>query len=367
MTMDRKELETMLDNVEHIREYDPSNMYNRIFDLPEQVDKALKLAQAWKLDPDDFADIRNIVFVGMGGSAIGGDLVRSYLRSELLIPVEVCRNYELPEYVDDETLVIVSSYSGNTEETLSALDDALRRKALIAALSTGGILEDVCKLNDIPLLILPGGLQPRAAIGYSFVPLLIFFEKIGLTKGATKDVTAVVSKLEKLREKYIEDNGTLSNPAKRIATLMAGRIPIIYGGPSLTDIVALRWKGQLCENSKVLAFSNVFPEMNHNELVGWSDIVKQHEEKFLVVFLRDAEDHPKIRRRMNIVKDLISKLEVEVVDLHSMGDSRLERIFSLIQMGDFISYYLAVLNQVDPTPVEVIESLKQRLVETKVS
>ena len=365
--MEKKELETLLDDVEFIRDNDPSNMYNRIFDLPEQIEKALKLARAWKLSANDFADIRNIVFIGMGGSAIGGDLLRSYLRSELLIPVEVCRHYELPEYVDDESLVIVSSYSGNTEETLAALDDALRRKALIAAVSTGGIMEDVCNLNDIPLMIVPDGLQPRAAIGYSFVPLLVFFEKIGLAKNAVKEVTGMFGKLDKLREKYIEDNPTISNPAKRIATLMAGRIPIIYGGPVLTDIVALRWKGQICENGKTLAFSNVFPEMNHNELVGWSDVVRQHEDKFLVVFLRDAEDHPKIRRRMNIVKDMISKLDIEVVDLHSMGDSRLERIFSLIQMGDFISYYLAVLNRVDPTPVEVIENLKKRMVESKVT
>lgn len=365
--MEKKELEALLDDVDAVRDNDPDNMYNRIFDLPEQMEKGLKIAQAWKISPHDFADIRNIVFIGMGGSAIGGDLMKSYLRSELLIPVEVCRHYELPEYVDDETLVVVSSYSGNTEETLSALDDALKRKALIAAVSTGGILEDVCQLNDIPLLIVPEGLQPRAAIGYSFVPLLVFFEKIDLVKNCVREITIAFQKLDKLREKYIEDNPTLSNPAKRIATLMAGRIPIIYGGPALTDIVALRWKGQICENGKVLAFSNVFPEMNHNELVGWSDLVEQHHDRFLVVFLRDTEDHPKIRRRMNIVKDLISKLEVEVVDLHSMGDSRLERIFSLIQMGDFISYYLAVLNQVDPTPVEVIENLKTRLVESKVT
>ena len=363
--MEEKKNEAILDDLDYVRSFDPDNMYNRIFDLPEQMEKALKLAEVWKVKPEDFPDAKNIVVIGMGGSAIAGDLVRSFLFDKLLVPFEICRNYELPEYVDDETLVIVSSYSGNTEETLAATDDALRRKAMIAAITTGGILEDVATLNDIPFIKIPPGLQPRAAIGFSFVPLLVFLEKIGLVKDVVGEIAGTYKKLEKFREKYIEDNPSLSNPAKRLAVKINERIPIIYSGPRLTDAVAIRWKGQICENAKNLAFANQFPEMNHNELVGWSDIAKQHAEKLLVILLRDADDHPRIRRRMNIVKDIIDKLEIEVIDLHSMGETRLERIFSLIQMGDFISYYLAILNQVDPTPVEAIESLKARLAELK--
>ncbi len=363
--MEEKKLEAILDDLDYVRSRDPENMYNKIFDLPEQMKKALKTAEVWKITPNDFPDVKNIVVIGMGGSAIGGELIRSYLSSELLVPFEVCRNYELPEYVDDETLVIVSSYSGNTEETLAATDDALRRKAMMAAITTGGMLEDVATLNEIPMVEIPAGLQPRAAIGYSFVPLLVLLDKIGLTKGTSKDIKSTYEKLDKLRDKYIEDNASLSNPAKRLAVKIHGRIPIIYSGPKMTDAVALRWKCQICENAKNLAFVNQFPEMNHNELVGWSDLVKQHGESLVVIFLRDADDHPRIRRRMNIVKDLIGKLEIEVMDLHSMGESRLERIFSLIQMGDFISYYLAILNEVDPTPVEAIESLKNKLADVK--
>lgn len=363
--MEKRDYEIILDDVEKIRSSDPENMYNRIFDFPEHMGKALKLAEVWKVQAEDFADIRNIVVIGMGGSAIAGDLVRSYLAPKLLIPFQVCRDYNLPEYVDDETLVIASSYSGNTEETLSALDDALQRKALIAAITTGGMMEDVAKINDIPMITLPTGLQPRAALGYSFVPTLMFFDKIGMISGAADEITHVVSKLEKLREKYIEDNPTLSNPAKRIAGMIHGKIPIIYSGPVITDTVAVRWKGQISENGKNLAFANQFPEMNHNELVGWSKTIEEYKDKLTVIFLRDVDDHPKVRRRMNIVKDVIEKLEVQVVDLHSMGETRLERMFSLIQMGDFISYYLAVLNEVDPTPVDVIESLKQQLADSR--
>jgi glucose/mannose-6-phosphate isomerase len=352
-----------LDDVEKIRSFDPDNMYNRIFDFPEQMEEALKIASGWNVTPDDFPDVKNIVVIGMGGSAIGGDLVRSFLQSKLLVPFQICRDYKLPEYVDDETLVVASSYSGNTEETLSALDDALQRKAMITALSTGGLMQDVAGLNDIPLLLLPAGLQPRAALGYSFVPLLIFLEKIGLIKDVQKNVEVAVKRLKEIREKYIEDTPAISNPAKRMAERMHKKIALIYGGPDWTGVVALRWKGQICENGKNMAFCNQFPEACHNELVGWSLPIKEHKEHLMVVMLRDMDDHVKVRKRMNIVKDVIERQEIEVVDVHSMGDNSLERMFSLIQLGDFTSYYLAILNEVDPTPVALIESLKKALAE----
>lgn len=352
---------TMLDDVEKIRATDPGNMYNRIFDFPEQMAEALKIGQKWEVSPDNFAGIKNIVVVGMGGSAIAGDLVRSFLTSKLLIPFQVCRHYVLPEYVDDETLVIASSYSGNTEETLAALDDALARKAMIAAITTGGMLKEVADFNSVPLAILPPGFQPRAALGYSLVPLLVFLEKIGLMKNVAKEIRTIIDKLCLYREKYIEDNATTHNPAKNIAARIHGRIAIIYSGPTLTDAVGLRWKGQICENSKNLAFANQFSEFNHNELVGWSDIVQVHQEHLIVIMLRDGEDHQQIRKRMNIVKELIQKQSVEVIEVHSRGELPLERMLSLIQLGDFVSYYLAVLNEVDPSPVDVIEALKNAL------
>jgi glucose/mannose-6-phosphate isomerase len=297
----------------------------------------------------------------MGGSAIGGDIARSLLESKLLVPFQICRNYVLPEYVDDETLVIASSYSGSTEETLAAMNDALNRKAMAAVLTTGGLLKDIAELNEIPVATLPEGFQPRAALGYSLIPLLFLLEAIGLIKNVANDVKAAVVKLQTFRDKYIEDNPTPHNPAKSTAQQLFGKIPVIYGGPRITDVAAVRWKGQICENAKTLAFANVFPEFNHNELVGWSDLIKQHAQKLVVVLLRDADDHTQVRKRMNVVKELIEAQTVETIEIHSRGDAPLERLLSLIQFGDFVSYYLAILNEVDPTPVEVIEQLKSRL------
>lgn len=356
---------SILNDVEKIRALDPDNMYNRIFDLPEQMADALKIGKNWKINADEFDGAKNIVVVGMGGSAIAAELARSLFRSTLLVPINICRHYELPEYVDDESIVVVSSYSGNTEETLAALDDALRRKAMIVAISTGGMLQDVAKLNEFPIAVIPEGMQPRAAIGYSLIPLLFFLEKIGLVKNIEKDITEAITKLSKYREGYIEDNLVEQNQAKKLAEKIHGRIPIIYSGPTLTDAVAIRWKGQICENSKNLAFANQFPEFNHNELVGWSKTVIPHKDHLVVILFRDADDHPQIRKRMGIVKGIIETHDIEVIEVHSKGVPALERAFSLIQLGDFVSYYLAVLQDVDPSPVKVIELLKSELAEQK--
>lgn len=352
---------SILDNVAQIRALDPSNMYNRIFDFPEQMTDALKLAGGWKVTAGEFAGIKNIVMVGMGGSAIGADIVRSLLASKLQIPFFICRNYTLPEFVDDETLVIASSYSGNTEETLSAVDDALGRKALMVALTTGGLLEDVAKLNEIPYIKLPSGLQPRAALGYSLVPIAIFFEKIGLFPHATAQVQSTIAALKNHREQFIEDLPAGPNPAKKLAAAIYGKIPIVYGGPTLTDVIAVRWKGQLCENSKLLAFANSYAEFNHNEIVGYNPTVAAHRDHLIVLQLHDQDDHPKITKRMEIVRSIIEQQGIPVHEVHSKGTSPLERMMSLVQLGDFVSYYLAILNGVDPTPVEAIETLKGEL------
>jgi len=356
---------SVLDNVDKIREFDPSNMYNKIFDLPEQLTDALKLAKRWHINADDFLDPGNIVLVGMGGSAIAGDMIRTLLRSTLLVPFEICRHYSLPEYVDDETLVLASSYSGNTEETISAVEDALARKAMVAAFSTGGMLGDICSLNEIPMAQMPGGLPPRAAIGYSFALMVHFLDTVGLAKGAVDDIRDMIPNLSHYREAYIEDNPTESNPAKLLATKIHGRIPIVYSGPTLTDTVGLRLRGQIAENGKNLVFGNQFPEFNHNELVGYCNVAKQHADHLIVILLRDAEDHPQIRTRMNIVKEIIDKVGIEIYEIHTKGKSRMERMFSAVQMADFTSYYLAVLNESDPEPVEAIDWLKKELMARK--
>jgi glucose/mannose-6-phosphate isomerase len=354
---------TQLDDLDAIRKLDPSNMYNAMFDLPEQMAKALKMAGGWNVPVDLFPDIKNIVVVGMGGSAIGGDIARSYLAAELEIPFQICRNYALPEFVDDETLVIASSYSGNTEETLMAVDDALERSAMIVVLTTGGMLEDVARLNEIPMLKLPGGLQPRAALGFSFVPLMVFLQKVGLIKEKNIEdrIREAIKHLESTRDRMTEDTPAMTNPAKQLAQLIHGKIPVIYAGATHNDVVAARWKAQICENAKCIAFANVYPEFNHNELVGWGGLSFEQKEQFIVINLRSEDDLEKVAARMDVVKRLVEEQDVMVLDLYASGDTPLERMFNLIQMGDFVSYYLAIMSEIDPTPVDVIEDLKKEL------
>ncbi len=350
-----------IDVVEQVRALDPANMYNAIFDLPEHMAEASRIASMWKIQPADFADPRNIVVVGMGGSAIGGDMALSMISSKLMVPLQICRHYELPEYVDDETLVIASSYSGNTEETIAAVEDGLARKAMIAAITTGGMLKDICEINQVPCCQIPPGLQPRAAIGYSLVPMMLFLEKIGLVAGFSGELKDAIVTLQKFREVFIEDLPVEQNPAKNLASKLIGKIPIIYSGPSLTSAAGTRFKAQLCENGKHLSFTNQFSEFTHNELVGWCESIEPYKDYLAVIILRDAEDLPQIRNRMNIVRDRIKGLGVDVIEVHSKGTSRMERLFSLVQVADFTSYYLAVLGDKDPSPVEAIEDLKAQL------
>lgn len=350
-----------LDNVTDIRALDPGNMYNRIFDFPEQLADAQKIASGWKITSSELTGVGNIVVIGMGGSAIGGDLVRSLLASKIQIPFQVVRHYALPEYVDDDSLVIASSYSGNTEETLAAVDDALGRKALMVAMTTGGMLREVASLNDIPCLLLPSGMQPRAALGYAMIPILYLMDIAGFAKGIMKQLPATIELLKRERSKYIEDLPVEKNAAKMLAQKLAGRIPVVYGGATMTDVVATRWKGQLCENGKSLAFANQFAEFNHNELVGWNELIQPMRDKLAVIQLHDADDHPKITKRMEIVRGLIQQQGVPVYDIKSTGSTPLERMMSLVQIGDFVSYYLAIAQKVDPTPVAAIETLKKQL------
>jgi len=203
-------------------------------------------------------------------------------------------------------------------------------------------------------------LQPRAALGYSFVPLMLFLHRIGLSPYDADDFKALADFLESRGEKLIFESGSDDNPAKQLALQLYGRIPIIYSGPELTDAVGTRLKGQICENAKMPAFANYFPEFNHNELVGWK-LINAIRDFLRVLILRDEDDHPRISARMDIVKEIIGGENVKVTEIRSEGSNRLQRMMSLVQFGDFVSVYLAVLNKVDPTPVSVIDYLKEQL------
>jgi len=353
-----------LDDLSAVRRIDPSNFAGLIESFPLQLEQGLKIASACSLPKWKASDFSNIVVAGLGGSAIAAEIVKSYLNYELTIPFSVIRHYQLPEFVNQKTLFIASSYSGNTEETLSAYREARKCKAKMMGMASGGQLIALCKKDKLPHLIIPSGLPPRAALGYSLVSLLVLLGRLGLIKSKTKEIERATTFLNEFKTKFIPTVEKSENQAKILAEKLYGKIPVIYAGEDYFYAVALRWKQQICENAKVLAFCNVFPEFNHNELVGWEKI-EPLKDRLAVLILKDKTDHQRVKARMEIVKDIIQQKGVPVIEVESSGKSLLERMLSLIHLGDWVSYYLAILNEVDPTPVEVIDYLKKNLAQVK--
>jgi len=335
---------------------DTLNMRKLLVEFPRQVEDAVALGRKAKLSLVS-KRIRTIVVTGLGGSAIGGDLIRSYLAEELDIPFAVNRHYFLPEFVDKNSLVIVSSYSGNTEETIAAHEDAVKRKAQVLCISSNGRTEQLAKRYRHQVIRIPSGYPPRAALGYSFFPILGALLRLRLVPSKDREIKETIALLKKKSEMY---SSLSNNEAVEIATQLYKKIPLVYSSAEWFDSVNLRWRGQLCENAKVLAFGHVVPEMNHNELVGWK-VLKEQMREMAVVFLGDEGIHPRVRLRMEIMKGIIAEYAGKIIDIHSEGASRLARMFSLIYLGDWVSFYLAVLNGVDPTPVQVIDYLKGEL------
>ena len=343
---------------EEIFAIDSSNMYSLIKKFPEQAEEAVQIGNAAKVKIPVQA-MRNIVLCGLGGSAIGGDLLKSYLGGELKVPFIVNRHYVLPGFVDKNSLVIISSYSGNTEETTTALKEALKRKARILCISSGGEVVKMARKRRIALLKIPGGLPPRAALGYSFFPLLITLGKLGLTKNKSKEIREALALLKQKSEEYGNPDPK-SNKAFGIAEQLRGRVAIIYSSTERFDAAATRWRGQMAENGKSLMFGHVLPEMNHNELVGWK-VLKDQMREMQVLFLRDKDDHPRVKIRMDITRGIVNEYTSHITELWSEGTSLLARMFSLVHLGDWVSYYLSILHGVDPTPVSVIDFLKDEL------
>jgi len=351
-----------LDAADLFKKYDASRLLKIIESFPAQVREAAQIGSKFKL-PDIYnRKYSNIVCAGLGGSAIGADIMRSYTADEAGIPISVSRNYTLPNFVGPESLVIVSSYSGNTEETISAYTDARARGARIIAITSGGRIKDMTKADGFACLVIPSGLPPRWALGYSFFPLLALMSKMGVIADKSVEVDETIKVLEDLNAKSIGVAvPTSKNIAKRIASDLHEKYGIIYGGQDHIDCVVTRWRGQIEENAKALASSHVFPEMNHNEIVGWENpraLIK----KFVAVILRDKSDHPRTSKRMDISRGILKKKAAKVIEVRSAGDSLLARIFSLVYIGDFASYYLAMLNKQDPTPVDSVTYLKNELV-----
>jgi glucose/mannose-6-phosphate isomerase len=342
--------------LDEIRSVDPAGMYDLLRNFPGQIREAVKIGNAAQI-PFSSRGMRNIVLCGLGGSAIGGDLLRTYLAGDLAVPFIVNRMYTLPAFVGPATLVIVSSYSGNTEETNAAHLEALRRKARILCITSGGRTAKLAGRG--PIIRVPGGLPPRAALGYSFFPLLISMTKAGFVTDRSRAIRETVSLLEERAAVYANPD-PIHNPALQLAEKLRGRIGVIYSGAERFDSVNTRWRGQIAENGKALAFGHVIPEMNHNELVGWKAL-REPMREMQVFILRDRDDHARVRIRMDVTKQVLSEHTGRITEVWSEGSSLLARMFSLVFLGDWMSFYLAMLHGIDPTPVAVIDRLKREL------
>jgi glucose/mannose-6-phosphate isomerase len=348
-----------LNDLKLIKEGDKSGMGERLLNFHSQCETAVSIAR--NLEFPFYAEgIENIVISGMGGSAVGGNILTSYLNRSLKIPCVVNRNYLLPGFAAEKTLTIIISYSGNTEETLSSLNDGYKRGSKIIAIASGGAAEEFCSEKGIPLIKIRRGMQPRESLGYLFFPLLILMEKIGFVEGQEKEISETIEMLKILSKSYSPEMIETENDAKMLSIAIHGKIPLIYGVQDITDSIALRWKCQFNENSKVPAFCSVFPELNHNEIEGW-DMHHEFGYKFFIIILRSEDENDRISRQIEITKSLLSDRVSGLREVWGKGKGRLSEIFSLIYLGDFASYYLAILNGVDPTPVRNIERLKKQL------
>ena len=346
----------ILDDRERIGGIDREDMLGVVYKFPDALEEAVKFATEALIK--NLKNLRTVVFSGMGGSAVGGDVISAVVANGPEVNFIVNRNYNVPTFAAKGDLFIAISYSGNTEETLSSLDEAEKKGMNIVAVSSGGKLSQIARQKGYPLISVPTGLQPRAALPYVLSPILVLLERLGLADGASDQIKEAVKVLRNLRDEYVR-NGK-GSPVKALANRILNKAPLIYSCDGLTAAAARRWMAQLNENGKVLAHTALFPEMDHNELVGLSNL-KRGEHNYSLVILRDEGDLERTKKRIEVTKSLISSQLGGVWEISSSGKGRLSRVLSLILYGDFLSVYLAILQGIDPTPVDIIEKLKREL------
>ena len=337
---------------------DPQGMKEAVYNFADDIYQGSEIGKKIAFN-NQYNNIRNIIVVGMGGSAIGGDINQMLLKNDLSIPLIVSRNYFIPKWANKHTLVIVSSYSGGTEETLSAFKDALSKDCQIYGITTGGILSKELSSKDLDFTLIPSGLQPRAALAYSFVPMLYVFLHIGLIKiDLNKNLMNSIKLLKSVRDNYSLNDQ--KNPTWELSNKIFNTIPIIYGETDNTSIIALRWANQLSENSKMLAFCNEIPEFNHNEIVGWENnpnIIEQ----LSIIWLSDESDQERISIRQKISEKILESIVKNQFEISIHGSTRFERLLHLIHFGDWVSLWCAYIHGTDPSPVDKISRLKKEL------
>ena len=333
---------------------DPQNMRAAIAAFPDHLEEGWTRGAAADAFGLDGSAIDGVVVCGMGGSAIGGDLVRCLVESTAGVPFVVNRGYGLPAWVGEKTLVIASSYSGGTEETLSALDVARARGARLLAITSGGTLGDA----GLDTVTISGGMQPRAALGYSLGVLLRIARTLGLMNVSDDAMSAA---LRAARDRAATLGADGSNPASDLAAALDGKLPVVYTGVGLMEAAGMRWRTQIHENAKHPAVGNVLPELDHNEIMGFEAGPAELMDRTVVVALRDAEDHPQVSKRFDVTRELVQDGIAGWHEIAFDEASLLDRVLHAVQLGDWVSFWLAARKDVDPTPVETIQALKRTL------
>ncbi|MEM2239167.1 MAG: bifunctional phosphoglucose/phosphomannose isomerase [Candidatus Bathyarchaeia archaeon] len=327
--------------------------------FPEQFEEAYRIGlESTQLIEFEKLNPNMILFAGVGGSAVGGDLIRDWLRFKVRIPIDVYRGYDPPVYISDRTVVFAISYSGNTEETLNFMIKAHKLGCRVISLSSGGLMEKLSERLKIPHVKVPPGLLPRAAIAYLSTPLIPIIEKLAEVD-LKWEVDETLENLKKLKIKLARAAPTEENPAKRLAGMIYGKMPVIFGYGYLSS-VARRFKNQLNENSKVAARWDEFPELNHNEVMVYQKPEYYVKNQF-IIFLRGKIEPPEITARIEITKEIIRESVSGIYDLHGFGSSILSNMYTVLYMADFTSIYLAYLRSVDPGDTSLIEDLKKKL------
>ncbi|MBL0064831.1 MAG: bifunctional phosphoglucose/phosphomannose isomerase [Bacteroidetes bacterium] len=324
-------------------------MKNLVQNFPQQLKEAMQIGEQAKFT-QPLVDIRNVIVTGLGGSGIGGTIVSEIMSNECSVPITVNKDYFLPSFVNAHTLVIVSSYSGNTEETIMAMETALHKKAKVVCVTSGGKIADMASANDLDCIIIPGGMPPRSCLGYSLTQLFYVLQGLRLIGHAWKpQLKAAIELIEK-------QEVAIKSEAMDVTDFLYKKMPVIYAVDGYNG-VATRFRQQINENSKMLCWHHILPEMNHNELVGWAE---PHQE-CAVVILRNSSDYARTQTRIEISKEIFAKYTSSIKEIWSKGESQIERSIYLIHLTDWVSCYLADKKQIDAVEVNVINHLKGSL------
>lgn len=350
-----------LDDLDGVAKLDSENVLDAVERFPDQCREGWEIGRLATGLPEG-EGVDSVVVLGMGGSGVSGDVAQAVVEPRLPVPFRTIKSYgPLPEWVGRNTLLFAVSYSGSTEETVAALEEAHERGARAVTISSGGPLADMAAKYGLAHVAIPSGLQPRASLGYLTLPVLAILVETGLVRELQSDVDEAVEVLGGLAARCHRKISTDDNPAKDLARRIVGRVPVVYGGHGIGAVAAYRFKCDLNEYGKTPAFSNELPELDHNEIVGWNKLADLTSRHFVAILLRDPNEHDRIEFRFDITRRLVEQNLAEIVEVTAEGASPLARLLSLVFVTQLAAIYVGLAYEVDPGPVEVIQALKAEL------